>query len=153
MHLLSPSNPFIRTGFGIVLFFTKKNHFQKQVHFCKMLSSSVRRFGSTLVAKKAFSSVSPKIAIGQHILRLDEIFHAADEAALTKIAASPLPSVDPNNLPAQLKDLASWYALDNVSASDKFIPDPDAWQNKKFWDFVVEDAQRNETWPFLAGFV
>lgn len=116
------------------------------------MSLTMRRMGGVMM-KKSFSSVSPKIAIGQNILRLDAIYNAADEASLTKIAASPLPSVDPNNLPPQLQSLSGWYALDSVSASDKFIPDPTAWQNQGFWEFVGSEAKRDQTWPFIVGFL
>jgi hypothetical protein len=117
------------------------------------MMSFTRRLSSAVLAKRAFSSVSPKVSIGQNFLRLEEIFNAADEAALTKVAAAPLPSVDPNNLPAQLKSLSGWYALDTVSTSDKFIPNPNAWYNKNFWDYAAGEAMRYETWPFIMGFL
>jgi phosphoglycerol transferase MdoB-like AlkP superfamily enzyme len=127
-------------------------HFVQYFKPNKMMSFT-RRMSSAVLAKRAFSSVSPKVAIGQNILRLDAIFNAADEAALTKAAAAPLPSVDPNNLPVQLKSLSGWYALDSVSAGDKFVPNPNAWQNKNFWEYAADEAKRPETWPFIVGFM
>lgn len=108
---------------------------------------------SASLATRAFSTVSPKIAIGQGILRLEHLATIQDEAALEKFGSFKAADISVDNLPASLKELQTWYSLDKVSANDKYIPDPTAWQNMPFWEFVGHESKRAETWPFLVGFL
>jgi hypothetical protein len=109
----------------------------------------------TVVAKRFFSATasSPKIAIAQNIMLMKEIAGASDEAALAKIAAAGLPTVDATNVPADLEEFKAYFALSQMKASDKFTADPTAWQNMGAWDYAGTELQRAETWPFFVGFM
>lgn len=78
-----------------------------------MINNVSRRFLSTTTAE------SPKITIAKHILLLKEISAARDEATLTKIASSGLPSFDINNLPPELEDFQSYLALASIKQGIK----------------------------------
>ena len=112
----------------------------------------MRNLRGAMAAKRCLSTVSPKISIAQNILLLDQISAAKDVSALEKIASSPKAAIDVNNLPQRLEDLSPWFALDSTSTAVKFVPDPTAWQNMPFWDYVQVESGRAETWPFIVGF-
>jgi hypothetical protein len=113
-------------------------------------SLALRRLAS---AAKFSTADSPKITIAKNILLLSKISEATCEESLKKVLASPLPSVDIADLPADLKDLAPYFKLSEVSSSEKYVPDPTAWQNMSMMDMVVTESQREETWPFIVGFL
>ncbi len=97
---------------------------------------------------------SPKITIARNVLRLKQLAEAKDEAALQAAATAALPAVDAANLPKELASLSGLFALGGSSTTaQKYIPDPQAWQNKGFFDFAGEEVARSETWPFFVGFV
>ncbi len=114
-----------------------------------------RRLNNGPLARRAMSTSaeSAKVTIARNILRLKEIAEAKDEAALQKIGSSALPAVDTANLPKELASLSGYFSLGSVAGSDKFIPDPKAWQNMNFFEFAGEEVKRSETWPFFVGFV
>lgn len=109
----------------------------------------------TVAGKRFFSAAaqSPKVAIAQNILLLKEIANAADEAALAKITAKGLPTVDIAHPPKELDEFKSYFALSDLKSADKFTPDPTAWQNMGAAEFAGTEVQRAETWPFFVGFV
>ena len=115
-----------------------------------LVARSVRR---AFVGKRLFSTESTKVTIARNILLMKEISQAKDEEALTKIVAAGAPSVDTANPPAELASFGPYFALSNVSASEKFKPDPTAWQNMALGDMAAAEASRAETWPFIVGFV
>lgn len=100
-----------------------------------------------------FSTESPKVSVARGLLRLAQIQGAKDENELKKVLASPLPTVDFKNLPAEFEPLGSYFAGSSVSASTGFKPDPTSWQNQDFFSFAAAEGQRSETWPFVVGFV
>lgn len=101
---------------------------------------------------RAFSSESPKIVMAQQLLRLSAISEATNEEALKAAMAAPLATIDPANLPAELSDYGPMLTLGSMKASDKFVPDPTAWQNMSFADLAAFELKRSETWPFIFGF-
>ncbi len=109
------------------------------------------------VVRRGLSSAaveSPKITIARNVLRLKQLAEAKDEAALQAAATAALPAVDAANLPKELASLSGLFALGGSSTTaQKYIPDPQAWQNKGFFDFAGEEVARSETWPFFVGFV
>ena len=108
----------------------------------------------TVAGKRFFSTaVSPKTAIAQNILLLREISQATDEAALAKISAKALPTVNMDAPPKELDGLTSYFALADLKSSGKFIPDPTAWQNMTPLAYAGEELRRAETWPFFVGCV
>lgn len=104
----------------------------------------------TKAAQRSFSTESPKLTIARNLLMMQRIAEAKDEAALAKVT---LPTVDAANLPAELSSLAGYFQLSSVAGTGTYNKDPNAWQNMGFWDFAATEAQRDETWPFLVGFV
>lgn len=119
-----------------------------------MLTSALRRqtIKNLKFACKFSSSAieSPKITIAKNLLLLRNISEANDEESLQKVLSAPLPVIDVNNLPAELKDLEEYLALGS-SADDKYIPDPTAWQNKQGFQVAVDEAKREEVWPLIVG--
>lgn len=108
----------------------------------------------TVAGKRFFSAaVSPKTAIAQNILLLKEISQASDEAALAKISAKALPTINMESAPKELDGLASYFSLANLKSSGKFTPDASAWQNMSPLAFAGEELRRAETWPFFVGCV
>jgi len=110
------------------------------------------------LTRKTFSSgavrcmsTSPKMTIAQNVLVLENIVKAKTEAELDA-AVKNVAQIDENNLPTILEPLKnSYFALDKVTVAEPFVPNPNAWQNKPFWEFAREEAGRAETWPFLVG--
>jgi hypothetical protein len=118
------------------------------------MSMLARSFRGVAVGKSFFSTAaSPKIAIAQNIMRLKTISEAADEAALAKAVAAPLPNIDVNNLPKELDDFGPMIALGALKSGDKFVPDPKAWQNMGWMDLAQHEYSRPEVWPFVVGFM
>eukprot|EP00600_Ochromonadales_sp_CCMP1393_P007428 CAMPEP_0174962344 /NCGR_PEP_ID=MMETSP0004_2-20121128/4733_1 /TAXON_ID=420556 /ORGANISM="Ochromonas sp., Strain CCMP1393" /LENGTH=126 /DNA_ID=CAMNT_0016210869 /DNA_START=159 /DNA_END=539 /DNA_ORIENTATION=- len=91
--------------------------------------------------------------MAQHVMLMKEISQAADEEALAKLSNSALPSIDVENPPKELEEWSTYFSLGAVGTSEKFTPDPTAWQNMGFGDYAATEAQRSETWPFLVGFI
>ena len=119
------------------------------------MSLIARGMRTAVVGKRFFSAAaqSPKIAIAQHILLMKEIAAAKDEAALSKISAAGLSAIDINNPPKELEEFKAYFALSAIKSTDKFTPDPTAWQNMGAFDYAGTEIQRAETWPFFVGFV
>ena len=115
-------------------------------------SNATKKIGLACMLSSA-SLESPKITVVRNILLLKNISEAADEESLKKVLASPLPTVDISNLPDELKPFQTYLNLTKMSDSEKFIPDPTAWQNMNFLDMAVTEVQRDETWPFFVGFL
>jgi len=111
---------------------------------------------STVVLRRGLSTVaveSPRVTIARNILALENVLGAKDEAALKSVLTAAAPTVDIANAPQELAALKNYFAVQASAGADKFIPDPNAWQNKDFWSFAAEEVQRAETWPFFVGFV
>ena len=119
-----------------------------------MLSSALRRqtIKNLKFACKFSSSAieSPKITIAKNLLLLRNISEANDEESLQKVLSAPLPAIDVNNLPEELKDLEEYLVLGS-GADDKYIPDPTAWQNKSGFGVAADEVQRSEVWPLIVG--
>jgi hypothetical protein len=125
------------------------------LEFCIMfLSSALRRqtLKNLRCACKFSSSAaeSPKITIAKNLLLLKNISEANDEESLQQVLSAPLPVIDINNLPAELKDLEEYLVL-GASTTEKYIPDPTAWQNKNGFQVAADEAQREEVWPLIVG--
>ena len=104
-----------------------------------------------LVAKRTMSS-SPRMTIAQNIVGMSEVIKAKDEAALT--AAKAAKAIDVKQLPAALAGHEAYLATAAVSSTGAAsVVDQSAWQNLKGMDFVVAEASRESTWPFLVGIV
>lgn len=116
-----------------------------------MLARNSRKF-TGLIARN-FSTESPKVTIARNLLRLQQIQGAKDENELKKVLASPLPTVDLKQLPEHFGQLDTYFVSGAVASAGGFKPDPNSWQNQDFASFASTEAQRNETWPFLVGFM
>ena len=103
-----------------------------------------------MVARKMST---PKQVIAQNMVLLKNMSEAKTEAEFESIYAAAPVAVDINALPTEFAHLKPYFDLDAVTSAVPFTPDPTAWQNKSFGEFAVEEAQREETWPFLAGCV
>jgi hypothetical protein len=90
--------------------------------------------------------------MAQNIMRLKAISEATNEEALKAAMAAPAVAIDAANLPEALADYGPMLTLGAMKADDKFIPDPNAWQNMSFGDLAVHEIKRAETWPFVVGF-
>lgn len=113
-----------------------------------------RRISTTVLRRGlATAAEAPRVTVARNILALEHVIAAKDEAALKSVLAAAAPTVDLANLPKELSQLKSYFAVQTAAGSDKFIPDPEAWQNKDFFSFAAEEVQRSETWPFFVGFV
>eukprot|EP01035_Chromulina_nebulosa_P020807 gene20807-26973_t len=109
------------------------------------------RSTSLLTAKRLFSTSteSPRITIVKSILKLQAIRSATNESQL-KAALSKSYDIDVNNLPDDLKSFKGYLSVAPVS-EEGFVPDPNHWHNKPFGEFVLIEARRQHTWPFLVG--
>uniref|UniRef100_A0A7S0SYY1 Uncharacterized protein n=1 Tax=Chromulina nebulosa TaxID=96789 RepID=A0A7S0SYY1_9STRA len=109
------------------------------------------RSKSLLIAKRLFSTSNenPRITIAKNILKLHAIRSASSESQL-KAALSKSYDIDVNNLPDELKDLEEYLSV-APATQEGFIPDTNHWHNKPFGDFVLIEAKRQHTWPFLVG--
>lgn len=51
----------------------------------------------------------------------------------------------------ELQALERYAAGTPSAASDKFEKDPTAWHNMPYTNYIMVEAGREETWPFLVG--
>jgi hypothetical protein len=109
-----------------------------------MLRSRVIRSAAAIVAE------SPRETIAKNILKFKEIKAATTEAALAA-AASSSPQLDLNALPAEFQGLKSYLSSAPAASGAAFQKDPTAWQNMSFGGMIGVEAQRDNTWPFVAG--
>ena len=119
-----------------------------------MIQSLIRTQSKKLVSVGKFSTSveSPKVTIIKNALLLKKIEEAHDEEALKKVLSSPLPTVDSNNLPAELQNWNTYVSLSTSASDDKYIPDSNAWQNKPNLDLIKAEFSRKEFWPLIIGF-
>ncbi len=106
--------------------------------------SSTRILTSRVVVKRALSSgvtSSNRLAIAQALLRAKTIRTAKDEAAL-KAAIVSSPKIDTHHLPAELSEFGNYLSSGGAAASAPFVADPNAWQNKVWWKFMLEEYSR-----------
>lgn len=109
-----------------------------------MLRSRVIRSAAAIVAE------SPRETIAKNILKFKEIKAATTEAALAA-AASSSPKLDLNALPAEIQGLKGYLSTAPAASGAAFQKDPSAWQNMSFGGMIGVEAQRDNTWPFVAG--
>ena len=103
------------------------------------MQRAVRRVLLQPKSFRAFSdvaTVSPAATIAKNVAVMEAAGAAKDDAAL----AAAL------NATAAVEGGASV-----TSAGGKFEPDPTAWQNMSFGDYVATEAGREHTLPFVIG--
>lgn len=109
-----------------------------------MLRSKVLRQAAALVAE------SPRMQIAKNILQFKEIKAATNEAALDA-AMKSIPSIDVQKLQPEIHNLKGYLSAAPAATGAAFTKDPTAWQNMSFMDMIGVEAQRDNTWPFVAG--
>jgi hypothetical protein len=102
-----------------------------------------------VVAKRCMST-SPRMTIAQNIVGISEIIKATNEAGIA--TAKSVKAIDMSKLPASLIGFEAYLASASASGEKgASVKDPTAWQNFKPLDFVVAEASREDTWPFMVG--
>lgn len=96
---------------------------------------------------------SPHQTIAKNILRIQHISEADSEAAMNAAANDAIADVNLTNLPEELKEYKAFFGVPGLAGGEPYVPDPEAWQNKPFWEFAQEEVQRTETWPLFVGAV
>lgn len=105
---------------------------------------------TTLVAKRCMSS-SPRMTIAQNIVGMSELVKAKDAAGVA--AAKTVKAINPEALPSVLSGHESYLATAAASAGPTAVLDQTSWHNFKGMDFIIAEASRDTTWPFLVGIV
>jgi hypothetical protein len=90
--------------------------------------------------------------IAKNLLALRSIAQAKDEKQLAA-ALNTTVTVDLKHLPEELASLATYFQSGTAAAGGKFVPDPTAWQNKSILEIAQHEVRREQTWPFVVGFV
>jgi hypothetical protein len=119
-----------------------------------MFMRSIASRGVSAALRRSLSTAavdSPKLTIARNIMLLQELSKAKTEADLQKVFDAPLPMVELNDLPVELAHCSAYFSTDSISAAEPYIPDPTAWQNMPFGQYVYTEVQRAETWPFIVG--
>jgi hypothetical protein len=102
---------------------------------------------------RSFSSVvaeTPRMTIAKNIMRFKEISQANSEASLA--AASKVnPEINLGALPAELDGLQGYLSSAAASSTQKFVKDPNVWQNLPLASYITTEASRDNTWPFVVG--
>lgn len=101
-------------------------------------------------AASALMGEPPRMTIAKNVLRFKEMKAATTEAAL-EAAAKSSPEIDVNALPAEIANLKGYLSSAPAAVGEAFKKDPTAWQNMSFGAYVGVEAQRDNTWPFVAG--
>lgn len=101
-----------------------------------------------LITRK-FSTQNPRIQIVENLLKIKAIRSATNEKSLQAALTSNY-GIDASNLPSEVSQLSEY--LESAPTSEKFIPNPNHWQNKPLFEYIQIEAQRDYTWPFLFGF-
>eukprot|EP01041_Mallomonas_annulata_P009918 gene9918-20626_t len=115
--------------------------------------ASMRSLARNSVSIRKLSTLAvetPRMTIAKNMLMFQHIVAAKDEKALAD-AAKSASSLDLANIPAELNYLKGYLTSATAASASGFEKDPKAWQNLPFKEFVVVEAQRAETWPFLVG--
>ena len=107
--------------------------------------SSIRSVGRLAMTSgsRTMSNVSSqnRLNIAQGLLRAKAIRASKDEAAV-KAASSSAPAIDAHHLPAELSEFSNYLVSGGAQASAPFVPDPNAWQNKVWYQFMYEEYTR-----------
>lgn len=114
------------------------------------LRSIVRFNGAIRKVSNKVPEEVPRIAIAKNMLLFHQILAAKDEQALAALTKTS-PAIDVEHFPAEISYIKPYVTSIAASSGEAFKEDPSAWQNKGWWEYVVEESQRAETWPFLVG--
>jgi hypothetical protein len=87
------------------------------------------------------STISPRAVIATNLVKLKKISDAGNEAEL-KAASSA--TIDVSSLPEDIRGYVQAATAGGAEGS-KFNPDPSAWQNFTFGDFISNEFSRFET--------
>eukprot|EP00607_Mallomonas_marina_P004662 CAMPEP_0182428504 /NCGR_PEP_ID=MMETSP1167-20130531/23069_1 /TAXON_ID=2988 /ORGANISM="Mallomonas Sp, Strain CCMP3275" /LENGTH=142 /DNA_ID=CAMNT_0024611443 /DNA_START=140 /DNA_END=568 /DNA_ORIENTATION=- len=94
--------------------------------------------------------VHPRVTIGKNLILFQHIAAAKDEATLAGLSKTS-PDLDLANIPSELSYIKTYLTSATADTVAGYKGDPKAWQNLPFEEFVVVEAGRAETWPFLVG--
>ena len=137
-------------GCGLALANTGVTHRSRLLIRLILLNMFARTSRVILTAKRCMST-SPRMTIAQNIVAMSEVVGAKSEAAVT--AAQAPKEIDVNALPTALAGQESYLAAAAVAGEQASVVDESAWHNKSGMDFVLAEAGRESTWPFLTGLV
>ena len=114
--------------------------------------SATKRIVSLARGAKTLSTHAepPRVKLAKNLLIFNQVVSSKDEASLTA-AAQYSPVVDLKALPVELSFFKRYLSSSSSASTEPFIPDPKAWQNFPAFEFVVAEASRRETWPFLVS--
>ena len=85
-------------------------------------------------------------------LKFEQIAVATNEAELAAAVKYNPPVVESAALPENLKYFDSYVNSSAGTAQEPYVPDPNAWQNLPFSQFVVREYSRpHNFWIFIVG--
>ena len=95
--------------------------------------------------RRLMSTLTPREVVIQNAVRLQAVSAAQNEAEL-EAALKSRPVIDKKS-----EEFKDFFSAAQASPNQKFIPNPKAWQNLPYGDYVAEEVSRAETWPFFVG--
>lgn len=102
------------------------------------------------VGRRFLSNANPRLVIARGALQVQAISAAKTEAELEAALAIDLQST--TNLPASIKGLEPFLNSSTGATQAPYVPDPNAWQNLPFLQFVAREAKRPiNIWILLIG--
>ena len=113
-----------------------------------MLASKVV---ANTVAKRNFSTQSPRVQIVNGFLKLRAIRQANNDTAINAALGTTYSDASAT-MPKEAKEAFEGY-LASAPSADKFVADPTHWQNQPFFSYIIQEVKRPYVWPFMVGVV
>jgi hypothetical protein len=105
------------------------------------------------ISRRMFSTAeNHRMNVLKSAMKFEQIAVATNEAELAKAVAFTAPAVEATNLPENLKYFDAYVNSSAGAAQVPYVPDPNAWQNLPFHQFVIREYSRpHNFWIFIVG--
>ena len=111
----------------------------------------LRSAPKTLFNRRALSTGNPRLTVAQAALQLQAISSSTNEAEL-QAAQTAIAVPSTTDLPEVLAPLSGYLNSSAGATQAPYVPDPNAWQNLPFFQFVVREAKRPmNVWILIIG--
>ena len=96
-------------------------------------------------------SSSPRLTVVQSAIRFGRVAAAKNETELAAAKAFS-PQIDPHNLQGDVAGLQGYISAGGTATQAPYVPDPNAWQNLPFLQFVKREYSRPiNFWILIVG--
>ena len=95
--------------------------------------------------------MSTRMTIVESAARFARVAAAKNDAELTAAKSATI-DIDPHNLQGDVASLQGYLAAGAAGTQEPFVPDPNAWQNLPFLEYVKREYSRPANfWILIVG--